>query len=976
MKRARLAVGVLLLPACGGGESSGLISASPGLEVSARQVDFGSVPIGVSARERVVLVRNSGLATIRGLTARPGPGGDHDAFSFELRDAVVAPNASTVLRVRFDPRRPGPHHAAVSLELPNRRENRTVRVELEGEAVDRALEVSPSALLFPPTVLGSRSERRLSVTNHGAQRFDARLDAGPNLGRCRRGGTEAFCWESAAIPRDSKRFGVGPGETVEVRLVFEPRTLEAVERATLEIEGPSRAHRVRLDGTGVRTGVTCHPNPLDFGAIASGACVTRAVRCENEGNLTATLMGRSIDAPESSAWRVPERGFPALAPAGSEGRGGVHEFEVELCPSSRRLTEGTLHVDVLELDATQRVSVALSGSGGGPDLDLSARTVEFSEASMGVPVRRPIAVTNRGDVSLEIFEVGIEGRDADAFEVVGLAGETVPAGATRRFEVEFLPGRESRHSAALVLRSDDAGEPEARVKLSGSGRSLPPCRVSFDAGPLDFGAVPLFYRASLPLAIVNESRSAPCLVNGLELDLGTSDVFALHPPVPSSFVLDAGERWAPEIQVLSPAEGRFEGRVRLNVSDPARPRGEIALEVDVVRDLPLAVPRQVDFGAAIPGCTGSRSLRLLSVDDRRWEVREVSFDRGGAFELGVRPHRVDEEEPATLEIRLGSRDPGFYFDVLGIELTQGDVQARLRVPVSARVAKEPIQRDDFDHRPPEKLDVLFTVDDSSCNLPEQLALAAAIDPFFEALAEERVDFRVGVTTSDMYTRRGALAGGVVSAEDPDPAATFRDYVRGIGQQGSGFERHLDGALRALSPDRLTGSNRGLRRVDARLALWLMGDERDQSSYSASDYEGLLEGLVRSPRELSVTAVDGGETGCTSESGSAGGGGLLPDVAGRTGGLHLSYCDPMADNVRAFTQHVLGRREAYPLSRTPLPGTLRVMVDDEPLPARDPETGALTWWFDGPTRRVAFHPFRAPPAGSTVSIEYEIACSGR
>ena len=151
---------------------------------------------------------------------------------------------------------------------------------------------------------------------------------------------------------------------------------------------------------------------------------------------------------------------------------------------------------------------------------------------------------------------------------------------------------------------------------------------------------------------------------------------------------------------------------------------------------------------------------------------------------------------------------------------------------------------------PDKVDILFVVDNSSGMLARQQALAQAMPSFVNQLEERGFDWQIGVISTDMSndTQRGRLQRGaagqaacvgevplVVTPQASEPASAAACNVV-LGESGSDIEQGLFAALVGLQPP-LTdegGPNAGFGRDDARLVVIFFADEDDCSAEQSLD----------------------------------------------------------------------------------------------------------------------------------------------
>ena len=320
------------------------------------------------------------------------------------------------------------------------------------------------------------------------------------------------------------------------------------------------------------------------------------------------------------------------------------------------------------------------------------------------------------------------------------------------------------------------------------------------------------------------------------------------------------------------------------------------------------------------------------------------------------------------------------------------------------------------------MDVVFVVDDSNSMEALQGSVAASAPGFFASLDATEIDYRIGVVTTDMNDpdRRGRLIGPIISTADTDPAVPFAAAVQ-AGITGSQLERGLGAAWAAMTPPLATHENLGLRREGARLAVVVVSDEDDcsdegdlpsdqpaacvslpDSLVSVTEYTARFRSLVESSSDVSLHALV--ETGLTGELDGCGGinvGTRYMQVARRLGGLVMPHCSEMPTLLDELALQLAGRRSSFPLSRTPDPLTITVVVaaDVEPIGDDDdsagepvgnevdpteqlqgsqiPEDVSRTngWSYDAESNTVRIWGPSLVGLGGAVQIRYQVATSG-
>jgi len=328
--------------------------------------------------------------------------------------------------------------------------------------------------------------------------------------------------------------------------------------------------------------------------------------------------------------------------------------------------------------------------------------------------------------------------------------------------------------------------------------------------------------------------------------------------------------------------------------------------------------------------------------------------------------------------------------------------------------------DTYAQRPAPAVDVLWVVDDSGSMAPRQESLARNFQAFIALFLQGQVDFRMGVATTDIFTRPGELVGEprVLAPDTPELERAFADSVR-VGTGGSAYEAGLEAARRVL--ERLAQENapvleaRGaceagcgseacregcaaahpvaFLRPGAWLYLAFVTDEDDRSPHDVRRYWRAFEQAkgIGNDGTVMASAIIGDvpANGCGAEPGRR-----YAELVALTGGEVGSICDAdFADTLRALATSAVGLRRTFALERTPKPDTLRVRVrypcgaspeacesvareacEGQPAEALDaictPVAGGPDGWTYAADRRVVYFAGDSVPGlGSRVELEY-------
>jgi len=287
--------------------------------------------------------------------------------------------------------------------------------------------------------------------------------------------------------------------------------------------------------------------------------------------------------------------------------------------------------------------------------------------------------------------------------------------------------------------------------------------------------------------------------------------------------------------------------------------------------------------------------------------------------------------------------------------------------------------DVFDQVALGKSDILWVVDNSGSMAREQAQLATSFPKFFQHLQSQQVDYRIAVTTSDVFHNGGSLSHGagypsviVGNSQDPNvpntanPEAAFAANIH-VGNTGSARDEAMEAAALALAQlqdsaaSALDGGQSVLfLRPDSALFMVFVGDGTDYSprglcppsvappggppatsgTCDASWYWRNFQQAkgIGNSQLVSVSAIAGDvpngciPQGCGGSPSSDGGIAAAPgfnyrDLVARSGGVFGSICLCNFDSVLdQLGLQALGLREKFFLTRTPDPTTLTVEVD--------------------------------------------------
>lgn len=326
-----------------------------------------------------------------------------------------------------------------------------------------------------------------------------------------------------------------------------------------------------------------------------------------------------------------------------------------------------------------------------------------------------------------------------------------------------------------------------------------------------------------------------------------------------------------------------------------------------------------------------------------------------------------------------------------------------------------------------KVDVLWVVDNSGSMAPRQENLARNFQSFIDLFSKGAIDFRIAVTTTDIFKDLGQFKGSpkFLTPSTPNLATAFANRVK-VGTSGSAYEAGLQAAQMALDRQKLANEPEmkdladcqdtcmktsnftecrescinqhpvDFLRPDAYLYLIFVSDEDDKSAQDIRYYWRMYEMAKGMGNDETVmTAAIIGDV--PSNTCKATPGARYVSLSKLTGGDVGSICDEnFSATLKKLATNAVGLRRKFALSKAPNVDTLKVSIlyrcDADPsfftscvsvdktecegqppeaqnavcVPVKDGPNG---WSYEPETEVIDFAGDSLPGLRSTVQIEY-------
>ena len=271
-------------------------------------------------------------------------------------------------------------------------------------------------------------------------------------------------------------------------------------------------------------------------------------------------------------------------------------------------------------------------------------------------------------------------------------------------------------------------------------------------------------------------------------------------------------------------------------------------------------------------------------------------------------------------------------------------------PMLVNTLPPDVRVDTYTQQAASKIDVLWVVDNSGSMQPRQENLARNFGAFITEFTRNSIDYRIAVTTTDIFKEAGAFVGNpkIITPQTPNAATVFATNIK-VGINGSPYEVGLDAAK--LSLDLQKQSNDALvmqcqaacrsdaackancptsavfpfLRQDAYLYLIFVSDEEDRSSQDVRFFYRYFETVKGVGNDGMVTTAaimgDVPSNACGATPGTR-----YKALSDLTGGEVGSICDAnFSTTLAKLAKNAVGLKRKFALQDKPNVQTLKVTL---------------------------------------------------
>ena len=480
---------------------------------------------------------------------------------------------------------------------------------------------------------------------------------------------------------------------------------------------------------------------------------------------------------------------------------------------------------------------------------------------------------------------------------------------------------------------------------------------------LDFGHLESGYESGEKYFTITNTGDDDLVITSPVLISGNNR-FSLVQESEEDIILPGGEMIRIDVVYIPETYESNGGFIDFQTSD--EDEAAVTVTLEGYGDAPVMTvdPESVDYGLISIGCDNEERITITNDGNLPLEISSVSQmvtqPANIILEYGSLPEPPWEIDPGlSLDFLVSYVPTDTGFDESLITIKGND-------PQTPEV--EALQSGDGDverwfnqtHLQEEIpiLDVLWVVDDSGSMNRFQTNLSSNIGLFVSTFMATGADYHMSViTTSNFY------ASPVITSTDSDPAGTLAADVM-VGVTGSGMEKGIQMAERALSTASSAGPGSDFFRDDATLVVVFVSDEPDWSDGGWASYLAFFDAVKPTGQFIPYGVIGDYPSGCTGTPyGGAQFGAGYWDMIDYYGGDWYSICATDWGVQLQNLANAMSVRRSYELDeKDPIVDTIEVSVN-----------GQITedWEYDEASNSVIFADGSIPEEGQTIDIDYAV-----
>ncbi len=423
------------------------IGLAPAVTLTPSSLSFGNQVYLTASAAQTVTLQNTGTAALTIASVTAGGANPGDFSQTNTCGASVAAGASCIVTVQFKPTGAGGRSA--SLLIGDSAPGSPQTIALTGTE-SPAIALSPGALAFPPTNVGSTSvAQTVTMTNSSttAIAMTGFTVSGTNPGDYAQTNTCGMSLQGSG--------------TCTVSVTFTPAGTGASSASLAAADGdPSSPQTIAITGTGLKAAVTLTPPSLSFGnQVYLLPSASQRVTLQNTG--TAALAVTSVSVTGTNAGDFSQSNSCGTSVAA----GAACTITVTFTPAGAGARSAS--ISIVDNAPGSPHTVSLAGTEI-PAITISPGSLAFSATDVGSTSTGTLTLTNASTAAINVSSFVLNGPNKNDFKQTNTCGTSLAGAGTCTVSVSFTPKAKGSRSTSLYITDLDPSSPQ-NVALTGTG---------------------------------------------------------------------------------------------------------------------------------------------------------------------------------------------------------------------------------------------------------------------------------------------------------------------------------------------------------------------------------------------------------------------------------------------------------------------------------------------------------------------------
>ncbi len=449
-----LAIASLSMVLIGCGAGSAVESSSGSLQISPSTVNFGSVGVGQTAQNSVLISNKS--ATPVAISQINVSGQAFSISSTEKPPINIPAGGTYPLSIGFAPASSVNYSGLITMMDSNSK--LIAQLSMSGSGlIDGHLSASTTSLNFGNVTVNSAQMQTVTLTSTGTTAVTINSVGVSGTGFTLLDGNSPVT--------------LNPTQTLTLHVQFDPATSgAAIGQLTISSNSASgSATVVGLSGSGIATDPPVNPQltvstaSLSFGSVTVNTATTRSLTLTSTGTSPVIVNSTSITG---AGFSIVAQSIPVtLNPSQSV------TLQIQFDPTATGSVNGQVTINSNSITGGI-ASVALSGIGAAasPQLTISSGSLSFGNVTVSSATRQSLTLTSTGASPVTVNSVTITG---DGFSVIGGSFPvTLNPSQTMSLQVQFSPTATGSVSGQMTISSNSTSGSTVLIALSGTGTTV------------------------------------------------------------------------------------------------------------------------------------------------------------------------------------------------------------------------------------------------------------------------------------------------------------------------------------------------------------------------------------------------------------------------------------------------------------------------------------------------------------------------